>query len=760
MSISEFINNLKNKLSSSVSQKASQLFLTFLVLLAIPFSVFTIVNQNLEIRKLASSPTPTQSPDNLVQKPEDIHLVEPPDRGFTRHEIGDKIVYFHQRRIGEAIVEKDYINYQFEKQNETFLKKTENWQPNLPEQLPSLKLTQDQAMAMVEGDPQFANLYFISPESDVFPFDPFPQNPCWIVNSLDERGFAMLTIIDAVTGKNIGRGIPPPSKGFALTGAQDDLPCFESWDEWSLNAQTWFERWGYDTHHIIWPTKKQIEVYIRRPTTTLFYEIAHGSSDTFEHGCYEYEPNPNTFSWDILKWLTYRNKLSFSFIGSCEGMCEAGFPFFSYTTRKGSLEDTTVVGYCHMGHSKCSDCWINSLSWQNNLFNYISQGSSVKTAFDNALADYPTCQYGPGPEDTCMRFVGDEIYKIPLLSTPTSTPTPSHTPTPTPSLFPGPGILWVTPYVSLQADDFLLISNGNTFVDNTPSLDLEGAPSSLWAGWWENDQAVAIDIYFEKDESNWWASQIHTYHLQEDVHLWYYGPFFTTPLDTAFTGDVDLVSQAGQPFSGSLHFENLRLLPFQSPTPTSTPTPRPTPTNQPPNIGTLTPAFGGSRRVGQWAQLKTTYLDPDGSGDIQWAFFFLDRIPPIDTGGLVAAYNQTNNIFWLKDGGTCQPGAADLFLSNDYLTLSCPNSTVSREGEILTIDWVFRPQKCFDDECGVNIAIEYVNDQEGLSGIGVVGSWTLNPATGAAPQGPTNQPSQEDLDQLLGEIETWQSEAE
>ncbi|GAH13281.1 unnamed protein product, partial [marine sediment metagenome] len=49
----------------------------------------------------------------------------------------------------------------------------------------------------------------ISPESDVFPIKPTPQNPCWIVRSIDNNKITV-TIIDAINGKVLGYGVPPP----------------------------------------------------------------------------------------------------------------------------------------------------------------------------------------------------------------------------------------------------------------------------------------------------------------------------------------------------------------------------------------------------------------------------------------------------------------------------------------------------------------------------------------------------------------------
>ena len=130
------------------------------------------------------------------------------DKEFEKVEIGDMIVYWHQRMIDDAIVEGDYIVYQFDRNTHELLKKKEHWRSDLPDHVIPV-ITKEQAEYMVKGEVQFTQLYIISPESDGFPLDPTPQNPCWVVRSVD-NGKMIVTIIDAVEGKILGYGVPPP----------------------------------------------------------------------------------------------------------------------------------------------------------------------------------------------------------------------------------------------------------------------------------------------------------------------------------------------------------------------------------------------------------------------------------------------------------------------------------------------------------------------------------------------------------------------
>jgi len=325
------------------------------------------------------------------------------DKEFKRVKISDMIVYFHQRMIDEAIVEGDRIVYQFDGNTGELLNKKIRWRSNLPEHVTPL-ITKEEAESMVRGEVQFTRLYIISPESDAFPLKPTPQNPCWVVRSVDD-GELIVTIIDAVDGKICGYGIPPPYTGFSLSGPQYSDPCSGTWTSWYQNAEYWFNEMGYSTEAVEWPTKAKVRSHIQSCATAMFYELAHGGSYYFASGCpggtnYEF-----TYSSEIHNSIKDYTKMPFAFIGSCEGMCDVGSGSFSYEFRKGSMESTATVGYCHMSEPECEDAWISSLDWQDVMFFYMKHEYTVKEAFDWALVTYPECV-------DCMRFTGDESLAV------------------------------------------------------------------------------------------------------------------------------------------------------------------------------------------------------------------------------------------------------------------------------------------------------------------------------------------------------------
>ncbi|UCG15987.1 MAG: hypothetical protein JSV19_11905, partial [Phycisphaerales bacterium] len=337
------------------------------------------------------------------------------DRGreFQEVEIGCRLVYFHQRTIGQAIVEKDYIVYQLDRDTKELLARKSHWRTDLPIALPGPLVSRQQAESLVAGDVQFSDLYFISPESDVFPLDPTPKNPCWTVRSVGENGWYSVTIIDALTGMILGNGVPPPYTAFSMTGPQYEAPCSGAWLDWSLSAEYWFNAMGYSTEEVVWPTRAKVQSHVQSHDTAMFYELAHGGSFSFANGCVGGSFYELTYASDIGTWIIDYEKMPFAFIGSCDGMCHTGNGSFAYEFRKGSDEDTTVVGYCGMAQPQCSTCWMYSLSWQDALFSYMSTGHAVHDAYDLANADYPVC----AGANNCMRFAGDEDFAVvPVVS--------------------------------------------------------------------------------------------------------------------------------------------------------------------------------------------------------------------------------------------------------------------------------------------------------------------------------------------------------
>ena len=340
-----------------------------------------------------------------------LKAYETGEREFTKVQIGDRTVYSHQRTLNGAIVEKDFIVYQFDRDTEKLLDKRTHWRPDLPEEVVPV-VPRDQAESMAEGAVQFSELYIISPKSDVFPLDPTPENPCWVVRSIKD-GEPIVTVIDAVTGRHLGFGVPPPQiTGFAMSGAQFSEPCDGAWTSWYTHARDWFVYMGYPTATAQWPTDTEIISRVSSNETAVFYEIGHSHGThglLFCSGCQDGYWCVDTTAEEIETWISGYCKMPFTFLASCYGLCDVGPGTLSYAFRKGSNTDTATVGYCDMSESYCSVCWGYSLDWQYELFDNMASGDTVKVAYDKAMAAYSMCA---PTEGWCMRFAGDESFAV------------------------------------------------------------------------------------------------------------------------------------------------------------------------------------------------------------------------------------------------------------------------------------------------------------------------------------------------------------
>jgi|GEM_PF-1072176 len=331
-----------------------------------------------------------------------LRSVEEADRLFTRLENTHlrRVSYFHQRRLGEAVVEGDYIRYQFDTETSELVEETRRWRRDLPDALCPV-IPPEQAEALAEGVVERSRLVVVAPDSYIFRVDPTPANPCWVVTSRDGERL-VLTVVDAITGEVLGNGVPPPYQGLSIHGPDHDPNCDNNhplWYPWAQNAHDWFETMGYDTVRIPSATQEEIEGHIQSDETVMLYELDHGGSASFKIRCED-----DLSSTEVATMIEDYASMPFTFMGSCEGMCLTGDGYFEHEFRKGGAVDTVVVGYCGMSWDQCDDCWGHSIPWQDVLFDHMSQGSSVGNAFLQANLAFPDCS---DDGHACMRIAGD-----------------------------------------------------------------------------------------------------------------------------------------------------------------------------------------------------------------------------------------------------------------------------------------------------------------------------------------------------------------
>jgi len=338
--------------------------------------------------------------------------------------IGDKLVYWNQRMVGNAIVEGATTVVQFNPGNLQYIE-LQSLRPDVVDaDVLNPVLTEGDLVPRVVGIFQKAQLYILKPDSIVFPVtnNPIfnPTHPSWVVYSsagIDSEGNnrLVISIFDSVTGDFLGNGTPPPYTALSIDGPDwgATSPCNGIWHDWMMSAKNGFDDMGYSTEGIDVATAAQIQGHVQSSTTALFYELDHGGSTGFHNICPD--STGNISGNDVGTWISGYTKMPFAFIGSCGGLCSNGPGTFSYEFRKGDTIGTAAVGYCHMDWTgsgsetyDCTQCWGNSVAWQDDLFDRLKNGETVKNAFDHALADYPMC----GSGSSCMRLDGDQSLKL------------------------------------------------------------------------------------------------------------------------------------------------------------------------------------------------------------------------------------------------------------------------------------------------------------------------------------------------------------
>lgn len=324
---------------------------------------------------------------------------------FSKVAFGNYTSYSHQRMVGGAYVELDGITYAFD--NGSLIENRTHWRNDLPEVLPEV-ITEEQAKSITGGDS--AILVYIDPNSSVFAsIKPTPTNPCWDLYVRDSSGFVTDSVVlDATTGEVLGHGVPPPSGGIVLAGPKVLYNCSVVFQDQFDNAIYWFNKMGYPTNTMKYPTRDDVRQYVQDDNVSVFFEVAHGDSWFFVNDCNT--PYNNTvFDADVQAWLVDHPKMPFTFLLSCNSMhytepVPAG-PTFSYAFRKGSMNGTVTIGCCGMDEWYNAPSWWNEISWQDTFFKLTNWGWTVGNAFWQADATVPTT-------GGVMRLVGDPNLKL------------------------------------------------------------------------------------------------------------------------------------------------------------------------------------------------------------------------------------------------------------------------------------------------------------------------------------------------------------
>jgi hypothetical protein len=130
----------------------------------------------------------------------------------------------------------------------------------------------------------------------------------------------------------------------------------------------------------------------------------------------------------------------------------------------------------------------------------------------------------------------------------------------------GPPVAWKTGTVSLTADAFWIVADGQCYTSRGATVDVHSDPgdsryTSLELIWTESGREMRLFIYLKADASGWWSEEMRTYdgQLPDSDWLYYYGKFFASPIGQAFQGDLVLTNDAQDGIRGELHLLGLTL---------------------------------------------------------------------------------------------------------------------------------------------------------------------------------------------------------
>lgn len=132
-------------------------------------------------------------------------------------------------------------------------------------------------------------------------------------------------------------------------------------------------------------------------------------------------------------------------------------------------------------------------------------------------------------------------------------------------------INWKTDHVSLEADDFYIMANGEKYTGDKISLSLSSDPpdkpgenyTTLEATWKEKNKEMRLYMYFYKDENNWWSNEVRTYNAKVPPDWIYYkSKYFESPVGETWKGNMVIAQAGGGDTSNQIYFLNLRLKAF------------------------------------------------------------------------------------------------------------------------------------------------------------------------------------------------------
>ncbi|MBU0706982.1 right-handed parallel beta-helix repeat-containing protein [Patescibacteria group bacterium] len=315
----------------------------------------------------------------------------------------------------EVLIDNHYDWYMFDLSTGDMVLTRTHWRYDLPDVLPetiSKSEIESTASEMFGLEINYSRIVLISEDSKMYQLPEPPVNPTWVVY-LDNK---QSKIFDSVTGDFLGDGPTLLAQDAYLTSGPESCnpPIVgEGWPDLMSDAEEFISSMNYDTGTVsTMPSKNEIEAKISNEEVAVFYTIGHTGYEGagIITGCSGNDDEILSVT-DIAIALDGYPKMPFTYLASCDGMCDTGEFSLAQSFTKGVSEDAAVVGFCGMAESSCADCWNNIYDWQWSFFSLLSEGNNVGTAFTGADASvYNECT-------SCIDYYGDpELKLVPKIS--------------------------------------------------------------------------------------------------------------------------------------------------------------------------------------------------------------------------------------------------------------------------------------------------------------------------------------------------------
>lgn len=329
-------------------------------------------------------------------------------------------IYYHIRKIHDitrgltAIVAGDDIVYTYDPSSRLFIAQKRKWTTGVPTTIPSTVLSPGKAAETLKGTTSHENLYYITADADIFHGIDIKRPSFVYAITGTENDVPVELIVDAVTGKTIGYGTPPPASwAYHTGGPYNHIPPCSPPDYLTIQMNAvlyWLNQMGYYETGGWGESGYDILTKLEGLNTPLFVEISHSSdidgiSSSIRTACYE------DLTADLIaSYMANVPPMPFSFLESCTSLCGTGSGTLSYSLQKGGSVGTASAGFCGLQGSACWDVTNNVIDLNDLFFEKLASGWNVDAARGAVIMAYPSCS-------GIFRVTGDMSLKlVPLLS--------------------------------------------------------------------------------------------------------------------------------------------------------------------------------------------------------------------------------------------------------------------------------------------------------------------------------------------------------